>query len=110
MRYNNQDVFVNEEENYKRYLKPRGMNLINQFNTPKFRFPDQTNMKNFSSIRHIWSTGDRYFKLASEYYDDPKMWWVIAFYNKKPTEFHVSLGEIIYIPKPLETVLFYMGY
>jgi len=110
MRYNNQNIFTNEEEAYKRYLKMRGLDIINQYDTPKFRFPDQIDMKNFSSIKHVWSTGDRYFKLAGEYYSDPGLWWVIAFYNKKPTEFHIELGEVIYIPKPLETVLFYMGY
>lgn len=88
----------------------RGATLINQYDTPKFRFPDQNSMAKFSSIQHVWSLGDRYYKLASEYYSDPSLWWVIAFYNKKPTEFHVSLGETIYIPTPLETVLFYMGY
>ena len=50
------------------------------------------------------------FKLASKYYDDPTMWWVIAFYNQKPTEFHLKLGDLVYIPVPLETVLFYIGY
>jgi hypothetical protein len=110
MRYNKQNIFTNEEKTYKRFLKTRGLTLVRQYDTPKFRFPDQNNIGNFSSIQHIWSMGDRYFKLASEYYSDPKMWWVIAFYNKKPTEFHINMGEVIYIPTPLETVLFYMGY
>jgi len=110
MRYSNQNIFTNEDPIYKRYLKKRGLNLVNQFNTPEFKFPKQADLMNFSSIKHAWSMGDRYFKLAAEYYSDPAMWWVIAFYNKKPTEFHVNVGEIIYIPIPLETVLFYMGY
>jgi nucleoid-associated protein YgaU len=110
MRYSKQNIFANEETAYKRYLKPRGLSLINQYDTPKFKFPKQEDLLNFSSIKHIWSMGDRYFKLAGEYYSDPELWWVIAFYNKKPTEFHVNVGEVLYIPVPLETVLFYMGY
>jgi len=31
-------------------------------------------------------------------------------YNQKPTEFHLKLGDVVYIPTPLETVLFYVGY
>ncbi len=111
MRYFNQKIFKNERSAYKRYLKKtRGMKLINQFNTPKFRYPSQSDVANFTTIKHIWATGDRYFKLANKYYSDPELWWVIAFYNQKPTEFHLNFGDIVYIPTPLETVLFYMGY
>ena len=111
MRYKNQSVFTNVNEAYKRYLrKTRGQDAIVQFNTPIFRHPSREEISNFNRINHIWQTGDRYFKLAEEYYNDPEMWWVIALYNQKPTEFHVKLGDIIYVPVPLETVLFYIGY
>ena len=111
MRYKNQEVFVNVGEAYKRYLKKtRGISQIKQYNTPTFRHPEANEIKNFKTIKHIWGTGDRYFKLAEEYYDDPEMWWVIALYNQKPTEFHVKLGDVIFVPVPLETVLFYIGY
>ena len=111
MRYKNQTVFTNVAEAYRRYLqKTRGIDQINQFNTPIFRHPTSQDLKNFKRISHIWQTGDRYFKLADEYYSDPEMWWVIALYNQKPTEFHVDLGDIIYVPVPLEAVMFYIGY
>ena len=83
---------------------------MSQYNTPQFKYPSPADAANFSTVKHIWGTGDRYFKLANQYYSDPEKWWVIAFYNQKPTEFHVKLGDVIYIPTPLETVLFYMGY
>jgi len=110
MRYLNQKIFTNAKAAYKRFLKKRGIDLINQYNTPKFKFPTAQESTNFNTINHIWGLGDRYFKLANEYYNDPELWWVIAFYNQKPTEFHIQPGETIYIPVPLETVLFYMGY
>jgi nucleoid-associated protein YgaU len=110
MRYINQKVFKNARDAYKRYLKTRGMKLIHQYDTPKFKYPSDIDASNFTTIKHIWTTGDRYFKLADKYYDDPEMWWVIAFYNQKPTEFHAKLGDVIYIPIPLETILFYIGY
>ena len=96
---------------YKRYLKKsRGMEQITQYSTPKFRHPDVSDLRNFNEVTHVWKTGDRYYKLAHEYYGDAEMWWVIALYNQRPTEFHVKLGDILYIPTPLETVLFYIGY
>ena len=111
MRYKNQRVFFNNTEAYERYLKKtRGMSKIKQYSTPTFKDVTAENIKNLNTVAHIWSTGDRYFKLAAEYYGDPEMWWVIAFYNQKPTEFHLKLGDVVYIPVPLETILFYIGY
>ncbi len=111
MRYKNQEVFTNIDEAYQRYLKKtRGMKEIRQYNTPTFKHPSTEDSRKFTVINHIWSVGDRYFKLAEEYYNDPTMWWVIALYNQKPTEFQFKLGDVVYIPTPLETVLFYVGY
>ncbi len=110
MRYQNQKIFANARAAYKRYLKKRGIEVINQYNTPKFKFPTAAEATNFNIINRIWGAGDRYYKLAQEYYNDPELWWIIAFYNQKPTEFHIQLGEVIYIPTPLETVLYHIGY
>ncbi len=111
MRYKNQSVFTNINEAYRRYLqKTRGLEQVRQFDTPTFKHPSASEIKNFTTINHVWGTGDRYFKLAEQYYNDPTMWWVIALYNQKPTEFHVKLGDVVFVPVPLETVLFYVGY
>ena len=111
MRYINRDTMINEKGAYKRYLeKTRGISSIRQYNTAVFKYPSLADRKSFNSVNHIWVTGDRYFKLAEQYYGDPTLWWIIAFYNQKPTEFHIKMGDIIYIPVPLESVLFYLGY
>ena len=46
-----------------------------------------------------------YGLLAAEHYGNPKYWWVIAWYNQRPTENMLNLGNTIIIPKPLEVVL-----
>jgi len=110
MRYNNQQVFINENRAYQRYLKKRGMKFISQYNTPKFKHPTSDDVANFKTLTHIWKVGDKFYKLSSEFYNDPELWWVIALYNQKPTEFHVKPGDIVYVPVPIETVLYYIGY
>ncbi len=110
MRYLNQSIFKNAHAAYKRYLKKRGITQVHQFTTPTFKYPTQIEAQNFDTITHIWGAGDRYFKLANRYYNDPELWWVIAFFNQKPTEFDIKAGDIIFIPTPLETVLFYIGF
>ena len=111
MRYKNQSIFNNQDKSYKNYLKKtRGKDSINQYTTPKMFYPSDLQANNFRTIKRIWGTGDHYFKLADEYYGDAEMWWVIAFFNQKPTEFHVKPGDVIYIPVPLEAILYSIGY
>ena len=111
MRHKNQRVFINDIETYKKYLKKRGLESVRQYNTPKMFYPtDLQAREDFTTVKYIWSTGDRFFKLADEYYGDPTMWWVIAFYNQKPTEFDLEIGQVIYIPTPLESILYCIGY
>tara|TARA_R110000851_G_scaffold40922_1_gene102814 strand:- start:218 stop:550 length:333 start_codon:yes stop_codon:yes gene_type:complete len=110
MRYTKNKIINNEDPAYKRYLKDRGMNKINHYSISKFSQPDLKDLSNFDRISHIWKTGDKYYKLAAEHYNDPTKWWVIALYNQKPTESHVKVGEVLFIPYPLDSVLYYMGY
>lgn len=109
MRYFNQDIFTNATEAYRRYLKSRGRKSIDQYVTPRLKHPTAEDSSNFDTVNHIWRASDKYYKLASQHYNDPTMWWVIALYNQKPTEFHMSAGDIVYIPTPLEAVLYYIG-
>jgi nucleoid-associated protein YgaU len=110
MRYHNQNVITTKTNSYKRLLKKRGLKSITHYDTPRFHHPTVNEIKNFQTTTHIWKTGDRYYKLAHEFYNDSTKWWVIALYNKRPTEFHVNEGDVIYIPHPLDSALFYMGY
>ena len=110
MRYYKQNIFKNKNKAYKRFLKDRGMTEITQYDTPKFRHPSVSEIAGFNTVNHIWTFGDHYYKLAEQYYSDPTKWWVIAFFNQKPTEFHVNFGDVIYIPTPLESVMYYLGY
>lgn len=55
---------------------------------------------------HIFSIGDRLNKIAFQYYGDARFWWVLAWFNGKPTDHHCKIGDVIEIPFPLSDVLF----
>lgn len=110
MRYYKNKIFKNKDKSYSKYLKSRGKKDIIQFETSTLKHPTVEDTENFNVSEHIWKLGDRYFKLADQFYNDATKWWVIALYNRKPTESHVQVGDIVYIPYPLEDVLYYMGY
>lgn len=108
MRYSNRIRVLNDSERDRQSLNDRGVRQIYQYPTPKLAHPTPTQIATLNSVEHIWTTGDRFFKLANEYYSSSQMWWVIAWFNQKPTEAHMSAGDSIQIPLPLERVLSFL--
>ncbi len=109
MRYLARPIIRNNTETYEKVLEERGLNKINHYSTPKLRHVSPSLIRRLNRTKHVWKVGDRFYKLAHKHYGNSKYWWVIAWYNKRPTESHVNLGNSIYIPHPLEDVLRYLG-
>ena len=104
-RYFNRTIGYNASEQYAEILRKRNVPYIDQYNTPDIKSLTVKDLDNLSSVSHVWSMGDRFYKLADSYYKDPKLWWVIAWYNQMPTEAHVQIGWIVSVPLPLEEAL-----
>ena len=104
-RYNGRDKAINSNEMYKNTFEDRGVKEIEQFRTPELSFPSREEEKRITTINYVWRQGDRYWRLAAKQYGDPNLWWVIAQFNKKPTEGHLSPGDTIKIPIDLSVVL-----
>lgn len=104
-RYDQREIGVNKTEIYQNIMEDRGIRQIRQYFTPSFSYPSPEQIDTLEITHHIWTTSDRYYKLASDHYNNPEMWWVIAFFNQKPTEAHVKIGDVIKIPKPIDKVL-----
>ena len=99
------EIIRNNEELYKEQFRTRGVKFIDHYSTAKLNHPEMEDMLDISTLNHVWSVGDRYSKLADKYYGDPRVWWVIAWFNQLPTEAHVSIGRTIRIPLPLENIM-----
>lgn len=108
-RYETKFKFKNNREAFKQHFDQRDVKFIIQYTTPKFGHIDQDGMINLQVYTHIWKTNDRLYKLAFEHYNDSQLWWIIAWFNKKPTESHFEVGDTVYIPKPLNKLLEIMG-
>jgi nucleoid-associated protein YgaU len=106
-RYAGTVVIYNDAEIYEEFLKERGLTNLQQFASSTMYHPTARERATLNRMHHTWKVGDRYYKLAQEYYGDSRYWWVIAQYNQKPTESDVLLGDAIIIPLPLEDVLAY---
>ncbi len=103
-------IKVNDSILYKKLREARGLpNAIVQYESNRKKPADVDDVSSLNNVLYIWTTGDKFYKLAAEYYNDPKLWWIIAWYNNKPTEGHIKVGDAIYIPLPLDRVYGILG-
>ncbi len=104
-RYITQDLFLNTNEMYRDTFNKRGVAFVRHYGTPTLKHPTSEELARIAMRKHVWRTGDRFFKLAQEFYGDSRYWWVIAWANRTPTEAHVEFGDSINIPLDLEIFL-----
>jgi hypothetical protein len=109
-RNNNRTIFNNNDSLYDQKFKDRGVTSISQFKSADLKYPTPEQIATLERINHIWKHGDSFEKLAYLYYKDSTFWWVIPFFNQKPTEQHYSIGDNVYIPLPLYAVMNVLGY
>ena len=111
-RYTNTEEVDNTDIDYKKVFKSRfGLSeKIVQLRKANLQFPDFDEFNGTPYNFEVWGMGSRLHKLSEKYYNSPSYWWVIAWYNKKPTEADYSLGDVVRIPVPLGTALEDMGY
>jgi hypothetical protein len=104
-RYDQRRIFLNKDGFYRKLLKKRHVKSIRHYGTGAMRYPTPVELRDIDKIKHVWATGDRYYKLSIKYYNSPDYWWVIALFNQRPTDAQVGLGDLIFIPLPLESIL-----
>jgi|TARA_R110000803_G_scaffold90872_1_gene158315 hypothetical protein len=109
-RYNNLLEFINSTSGYRKSFKGRyGEQGIRQTGVNQLLYPNQQIYDSIETAAVTWKVGDRFYKLSSKYYNNPEYWWVIAWFNKKPTEQHIELGETILVPLFLDELLSIIG-
>lgn len=97
---------TNDTDVIKTFLEKTGATVVNHFAPIFYGSPDSIEfLESVTIIEHVYSTGDRLSKLAHEHYGDAKLWWVLAWFNCKPTDHHCRPGDTIRIPFPLPDVL-----
>ena len=104
-RYDNRTIRTNSQQVYKDLLDKRGIKKVTQYTTPVLNDITPEERSSLERISYVWKVGDRLYKLAAQYYGDQELWWLIGWYNQKPTESHFKIGDVLYIPTPLEDVL-----
>tara|TARA_R100000664_G_C2758770_1_gene147986 strand:+ start:1837 stop:2181 length:345 start_codon:yes stop_codon:yes gene_type:complete len=109
-RYQSRDtIVVDKADMFKQLKARRNLNSVTLFSTLALRPFRSEELEGIQFETRIWTTGDRFYKIANEYYGDPAYWWAIALANGKPTEQHLKLGDEIIIPIEIESFLNIIG-
>jgi len=110
-RYDRRAFFKNFEPQYVEYFSNRGEQVTTlfpiQWHTSSMRYPTAEEIKEFNVFDYIWKQGDRFFKLAHQYYGDSKLWWIIPWFNKRPFVADYKFGDLVYIPLSISQVYNY---
>lgn len=105
-RYKNNRIVKNDTEEYRSFIERRGLTSITHYGMGGLRYPTELEMANLTIQREEWIRGSALWKLAAQYYNNrPELWWVIAHFNQKPTDHHFVIGDVVYIPLPLDKTL-----
>lgn len=105
-RYTGRSTKVNEDRGYqKTFFDDRDVKQIMQYNTARFYYPTFQERMGIDSESYVWKSTSKLYNLANDYYGAPQLWWLIAWYNKKPTEGHFKVGDVIEIPTDVTQAL-----
>tara|TARA_B100000989_G_C19469172_1_gene439842 strand:+ start:755 stop:1108 length:354 start_codon:yes stop_codon:yes gene_type:complete len=104
----NGKIVTSDRTNAFEFLEKIGADLVNHYDLIQFGDVSEVFLQSISKIRHVYTSSDKLSKLAHRYYGDPRLWWVIAWFNQKPTDFHCKIGDIIEVPvyDHLDLILF----
>ena len=108
-RYTNITRTNNDSDFYSPLAQKRGLKSIRQMQTVVIKNPEIFERVSLNTDTYIWKYSDRFYKLAFTYYNDPQLWWVIAWYNGYPTEANVKVGDVLDIPLDLEEIIQVLG-
>ena len=105
-RYDLREVFRNMNRRiYSEQFAARKVRMVEQYTTPTMTYPSFEDLKDLMIINHIWKVGDRFYKLSHEYYGTVDYWWIIPWFNQRPLETDIALGDSINIPLPLDELI-----
>lgn len=98
--YKKQEKGILNNDLYFEVLEEKGVKFLEIYRSIDMR--EMQGIRVPIARKHVWTHGDKLFKLSAKYYSgDISKYWIIGLVNKKPTDAHYSIGDEVLIP--LET-------
>jgi nucleoid-associated protein YgaU len=94
---------------FKQLKERRSLDVVSLYRTSRMNPLSFEDLIDIETTPYIWGRGDKYYKLAYQFYGDVQYWWVIAIFNNAPTEQHIKIGETIEIPDSAKQIADILG-
>ena len=100
------DLIVVDSKLRENIFARKNVDEVVQTKTLRLNEPTEEELRTeLTFVERVYGHGDKVYKYAYELYGDTEYWWIIAWFNNKPTDTHCSIGDIIHIPMPLDRAL-----
>ena len=97
-RYEKSEETIITDLSYKQKFSSRWLpNGVFLLENPNLNYPSDIEKQDLTLVDVRWKLGDRLYKLAH------------TFYNKKPTEQSIEIGDLIQVPTSLTDILSIYG-
>ena len=105
-RYSVRGLIINDNESYREaFFDQRDVQKITQYETGRFYYTTFEEREEMALSTLVWDATSKLYNLANEFYGDPTLWWLIAWFNQKPTEAHFKVGDVFAVPTNIAQVL-----
>ena len=109
IRYTRAKTVINEDKQIRPLLKRRGLKRVRQYVSNSLPYPTAEQISRMELVQHVWGIGDKFYKLAHQYYGDTTLWWVIAWVNQPPTEANLKQGDVVHIALDIDDLIEILG-
>jgi len=106
-RYSDRKILRLKDDFYRRMLEEKGVKNLLFYDSVLFPPIDKEVTALLTPELYAWGVGDNYYKLAEQKYGDKDFWWVLAWYNQKPSDALLKIGDNVWIPRPVEILVSY---
>jgi nucleoid-associated protein YgaU len=99
-------LYTNKDEVYRDFFNRTGQDSVRQFGLITYGDPSlESFLSKIQITQHIYEVGDNLSKIAYKHYGQARYWWVLAWFNSKPTDSHCEIGDTILVPTPLSEAI-----
>lgn len=86
----------------------RGKDFITKRDPPTYPRKTRALRSMVNETLYVIQANDNWYKIAHRFYGNKDMWYIIAWYNKIPSDTLLKTGETLTIPASPEVVLNFM--
>lgn len=108
-RYTKNQTIVTDDTYYKNLLESRDSKNIFHYKLRNYASLTPDLINSITYVQDIWKEDSKLYKFSHKYYGSLEYWWVIGAVNRKPTDAHWKIGEKVYIPTDIQTLIQIIG-